>query len=116
MSLPEPSDSDLAIIEHIDRYRMSTLQIILRRVLPQSTPNATRKQLHRLTRQRWLARFSFLQQKSYYVLTRTACETLGISVRRSYPLKQSGLLHHYAVLIFCDRFEHQLIKRDEFSN
>lgn len=115
MSLPELLDRDRLLVDHIARYHLSTPEILAHRVLPGITANALKKILQRLVRSRWLRSLPLYQQRYYYILSRSACEQLNISVRRSLPLGHEGLVQHFALLTYCAHSDVKLLSAVEFS-
>lgn len=93
------SGRDHRVIDHVARYRVTTIPALLRAVLPGMSPNAVSKIANRLTIAGYLQKFTLLHPTRYFVLGDRAAAILGRSVRQL-PGSQS-LPTDYAVLAYA---------------
>ena len=89
------------IIEHVGRYRLTTLEVLGRVVLPGTSRNALSKVVNRLCVAGLLAKFPLIHPTHYFVLGQAAAHILGAGEHRSVPLGPQSLPIEYAVLIYA---------------
>jgi len=89
------------IIEHVGRYRLSTLEVLGRVVLPGTSRNALSKLVNRLCVAGLLAKYPLVHPAYYVVLGHSAAHMLGAGEHRTVPLGPQSLPIEYAVLVYA---------------
>src|SRR5215210_2324181 len=100
--LSKLTDRDGEIIEHVRRYRLTTIQV-LKHVLFSEAADLTPvvKVVGRLKLGGWLREARLYDRHKYYLLTSRAARHLGEDEGISKPFKHQGLTNAYGVLWFC---------------
>lgn len=92
---------DRQIIEHIRRYRLTTLEVLERVVLPSTSRNSLSKITNRLCVAGLLQKYTLVHPTKYFVLGQISAHTIGIGEHRVAPLGPQSLPIEYAVLIYA---------------
>ena len=95
------SQSERQVLAHVERYRMTTNEILKARCFPELTSNAISKITAKLCRLGYLERHPLFGGQDYFLLSRKATNLLGVSPRRSEPLGPQALPLHYGVSLYC---------------
>lgn len=90
---------DRQILEHVARYRMTTIQALRHAVAPGISLNAVGKVANRLCSVNLLAKYPLAHPTQYFVLGSLGAKLLGIGVHRTTPLGPQSLPLEYAVLL-----------------
>ena len=90
-----------AILEHVARHRITTLQVLRRALFAHQSVNAVVKVVSRICRDGLLQRIPLLHRHCYYALTANAARALGVSHKRTGPLGVQALPTEYAALHFA---------------
>ena len=96
-----PTDRDRLILEHVARYRLTTLEAIQRVVLPGLSRNAVNKIANRLCNVGLLRKHTLLYPTNYFVLGELSVRSLGIGAHRATPLGPQSLPQEFALLSFA---------------
>ena len=105
-----PSDRDRLILEHVTRYRLTTLEAIRRVVLRGLSRNAVSKIVNRLCDAGLLRKLPLLYPMNYFVLGALAVRSFGIGVHRAEPLGPQSLPQEFALLAFATLGTHQHLR------
>lgn len=92
---------DRKIVEHVLRYRLTTVEVLRRVVLPGLSPNALSKIAGRLCDAGYLRKYTLLHPKRYFILSETGANAMGVGNHRATPLGPQSLPQEYAVLIYA---------------
>ncbi len=92
---------DRKIIEHVIRYRLTTVKVLSRAVMPGLSPNAVSKVVNRLCDTGYLQKFTLLHPTKYFVLSEAGVNSFGIDTSRCDPLGPQSLPMEYAVLVYA---------------
>ena len=103
-------ERDLAIIEHVQRYRMTTNQVLHHLLFPTQSMNAVTKVTARLCDQEWLTRYPLLPPETYFTIGPTSVRQLGLHSRLTASLGPQALPIHYAVLIYAALGQQRCVK------
>ena len=96
-----PSDRDRLILEHVARYRLTTLEAIQRVVLLGLSRNAVSKIVNRLCDAGLLQKHTLQYPTNYFLLGELAVRNFGLGSHRATPLGPQSLPHEFAVLAFA---------------
>ena len=105
-----PNERDRAILDHVTRYRLTTLDAIRRVVLPGLSRNAVGKIANRLCDAGLLRKHRLLYPMNYFVLGELAVRSLGIGIHRAKPLGSQSLPQEFALLAFATLGTHQHLR------
>ena len=105
-----PNERDRLILDHVTRYRLTTLDAIGRVVLPGLSRNAVSKIANRLCDAGLLRKFRLLYPMNYFVLGELAVRSLGIGIHRAKPLGSQSLPQEFALLAFATLGTHQHLR------
>ena len=105
-----PSDRDQLILNHVARYRMTTLDSIRRVVLPGISKNAASKIANRLCDGGLLQKHKLLYPMNYFVLGELAVRRFGIGIHRAEALGSQSLPQEFALLAFATLGMHQHLR------
>ena len=105
-----PSDRDRQILDHVARYRLTTLEAIRRVVLRGLSRNAVSKIANRLCDVGMLRKHTLLYPMNYFVLGELAVRSLGIGIHRAKPLGPQSLPQEFALLAFATLGAHQHLR------
>lgn len=105
-----PNDRDRLILEHVARYRMTTLEAIQRVVLRGLSRNAVKKLANRLCDAGLLQKHTLLYPVKYFVLGELAVRNFGIGIHRAESLGPQSLQQEYAMLAFATLGTHQHLR------
>ena len=105
-----PTDRDRLILEHVARYRLTTLEAIQRVVLRGLSRNAVNKIANRLCDVGLLGKHTLLYPMNYFVLGELAVRSLGIGMHRAKPLGSQSLPQEFAMLAFATLGAHQHLR------
>lgn len=94
------SENQLALLEHVGQYRLTTIDAVHRLLYSQQTREAARVALYRLAEQDLLTRFE-IRNRSFYQLSRKGCAQIGAPKNASQPFATQALVERYAFLCFC---------------
>ena len=89
------------IVEHVARYRLTTVEVLCRIVLTGLSPNAVSKIANRLCNAGYLRKYTLLHPTRYYVIGEAGANLLGIGGHRAAPLGPQSLPIEYAVLVYA---------------
>ena len=92
---------DRKIVEHVLRYRLTTVEVLGHVVLPGLSPNALSKISSRLCDAGYLRKYTLLHPTHYFVLSETGANSLGVGNHRATPLGPQSLPLEYAVLVYA---------------
>jgi hypothetical protein len=95
------SSRDRQILEHVSRYRLTTIAALRRVLGADLSRKAASKIVGRLCDTGYLRAFTLIHPTRYYVLGTRAAKLLGISVQRSLPLGPQALPMEYAALAYA---------------
>ena len=95
------TDRDRLILEHVARYRLTTLAAIQRVVLPGMTRNAVDKIANRMCDAGLLRKHILLYPMKYFVLGDVSVRSLGLGAHRAAPLGSQSLPQEFALLAFA---------------
>jgi hypothetical protein len=95
------TERDLLILEHVARYRMTTLEAIQRVVLRGLSRNAVNKITNRLCSRGLLRKYTLLYPENYFVLSELSVRNFGLGIQRSTPLGPQSLPQEFAMLAFA---------------
>lgn len=93
------SQRDRRIIEHVGRYRLTTIDVLCRAVTPGVSAAALSKVVRRLCSQQMLTRHQLLHPTCYFVLGSAGASLLGMSKVRTRPLGPQSLPMEYGLLL-----------------
>lgn len=89
------------IIEHVSRYRLTTLEVLGSAVFPGMSRNALSKAAGRLCELKMLAKYPLLHPTNYFVLGQLGVHLLGAGEHRAAPLGPQSLPIEFAVLLYA---------------
>ena len=92
---------DHKILDHVMRYRLTTIEVLGRAVLPGLSPNAVLKVVNRLCRTGYLEKYTLLHPVKYFVLGDASVNSFGVDASRSNALGPQSLPMEYAVLLYA---------------
>ncbi|MFO0979117.1 MAG: hypothetical protein U0996_22090 [Planctomycetaceae bacterium] len=92
---------DQRILEHIARFRLSTVESIQAVLLRNLSLNAIRKIVRRLCADRLLQKFQLKHPREYLILGDRGARRLGLGQHRSAPLGPQALPLDYAILVYA---------------
>ena len=98
------TDRDRAILDHLARYRLTTIEALHRLFWePTTTANAVSQVLARLAAGGYVQRIeeSLSGSQNYYLLTAEAAREYGEDEDFARPPGTTSLIHHYLMLEFC---------------
>lgn len=94
---------DRAVLEHLARFRVSTLRVVHRLLFGGRTPSAAKKVLNRLERQGLLRSFRMNRQgQKCYQLSSAGAYRLGASDKLARPLRTQAFAKRLAVACFIN--------------
>ena len=96
-----PRDRDRLILEHVARYRLTTITAIQRVVLPGMSRNAIDKITNRLCDAGLLRKHILLYPMKYFVLGEVSVRNMGLGAHRATPLGSQSLPQEFALLAFA---------------
>ncbi|MBX3412769.1 MAG: hypothetical protein KF708_08780 [Pirellulales bacterium] len=109
------SDRDLAILEHVARYRLSTDDVLTELFFPDAkTMSAVQSVTARLTRQRWLSKSQPLPRRNVYTLG-PGYTRLNPKARIR-PFTEQSLPAAMAILYYCVRNGHKRLTMEELRS
>lgn len=95
------TDRGRKIVEHVARYRLTTVGVLRRVVTPGLSANAVSKLANRLCDAGYLRKYTLLHPTRYFVLGEAGANLLGIGGHRSSPLGPQSLPMEYAILVYA---------------
>lgn len=95
------SHRDRQIIEHVVRYRLTTIQVLCRAVLPNVSRGAVAKITGRLCDADYLQKYTLLHPTKYFVLGKAGAKLFGLDDQRAAPLGPQSLPIEYVLLIYA---------------
>ena len=95
------TDRGRKIVEHVARYRLTTVGVLRRVVTPGLSANAVSKLANRLCDASYLRKYTLLHPTRYFVLGEAGANLLGIGGHRSAPLGPQSLPIEYAILVYA---------------
>ena len=104
------AERDQLILEHVARYRMTTLEAIQRAVLTGLSRNAVNKIANRLCDAGSLRKHTLLYPMNYFVLGASSVRNLGLGTHRASPLGSQSLPQEFALLAFATLGPHQHLR------
>ena len=109
------SERDRRIVEHVARYRLTTVEVLRRTVIGGLSANAVSKVANRLCDSGLLQKFTLLHPTRYYLLGEAGAKALGVGLHRTAPLGPQSLPMEYAVLAYSTLSKHprQRLTSDE---
>lgn len=96
-----PTERDQLILEHVARYRLTTIKAIQRVVLPGMSRNAIDKITSRLCDAGLLRKHILLYPMKYFVLGEVSVRNMGLGAHRATPLGSQSLPQEFALLAFA---------------
>lgn len=105
MNSPKPTrrrclkSRDQAILEHVERYRLTTVVVLSRAVLPGISRNAIAKTANRLCKAGYLRKYPLLHPTKYFVLGKAGTRVRGLAGSGATPLGPQSLPQEYATLV-----------------
>lgn len=96
-----PTSRDQVILEHVARYRLTTLEVLGRTVLPGLSRNALNKITNRLCEAGLLQKYTLLHPVRYFVLGDWGARGLGFHEYRAHALGPQSLPQEFAILSFA---------------
>lgn len=112
----QPRDED--ILEHVRRYRITTLDVLHRELFTGKGRDAVTSTLRRLRSANLLTTEELKPPRyRYYRLTKEAARSFGLSVGFGMPLGEQALPSRYAMLCYCclGSERRQVLTADEFK-
>lgn len=95
-------ERDHSILEHIERYRMSTPGVLKAKVFKDLKPEAMKSCMRRLREAGYVATAPLSPPRHlYYHLANRGAHLLGVSTKHAKPLGEQALPTRLAVLSFC---------------
>jgi hypothetical protein len=101
LSAPTNNDRDIAIIEHVKRFRITTIEALRKLMFPSQGHAAVRKVTSRLCRHQRLNKYSLRHPRYYFTIGRRAALDLGVPLHRTQPVGPLSLPIEYAVLAYA---------------
>lgn len=98
---PHTDQPDRLILEHVARYRLTTLEALGRAVLAGLSRNALNKITTRLCTSGLLQKYTLLHPVRYFVLGDWGARGMGFREYRAHPLGPQSLPQEFAVLAFA---------------
>jgi hypothetical protein len=95
------ADRDRKVIDHVARYRLTTIPALTKTVLHGLSANAAAKIANRLTSAGYLQKFTLLHPARYFVLGNKAAAMLGRSGRQGMAPGSQSLPTDYALLAYA---------------
>lgn len=92
---------DRALLAHVARYRLTTVEVLQRLLLPGVSRNGVGKVLGRLCEAGMLRKYPLLHPALYYVLGDGGAQALGLGAHRGEPLGPQSLPMEYGVLLYA---------------
>jgi hypothetical protein len=96
-----PTARDRKIIQHVDRYRLTTIEVLSRVVVPGLSSNALSKIANRLCDAGYLRKYTLLHPTRYFVLGEAGANLLGSGNHRVAPLGPQSLPTECGVLFYA---------------
>lgn len=100
---PRLQDRDYELLEHVDRYHLSTPEILHRLFFADSDRNAVTKVTSRLCADEFLCSHPLYGSNVYFTLGRRGAKSFGLAARRVGAIKPQPLYRDFGVLYFCCR-------------
>lgn len=95
-------ERDKAILEHIQRYRMTTTDVLHSQFFPDNGEDAVHSTLRRLRGAEYVSSADLAPPKrKYYHLTPRGARLLGLPASYGRPLGEQALPIRFATLLFC---------------
>lgn len=95
------SNRDRLILEHVARYRLTTLEALGRVVLPELSNNALSKITGRLCKLGFLKKYTLVHPQKYIILGERGVRCLGVGAHRAKALGSQSLPNEFALLAFA---------------
>jgi len=92
---------ELEVIDHVARYRLTTVSVLCRTHLSGVSRGAVGKVVSRLCSADYLQSYPLFHPTRYYVLGTQGTKSLGLAVHRSLPLGPQSLPMEYAALLYA---------------
>ena len=92
---------DRQIVDHVGRYRLTTVEVLRHAVLTGLSRNAVTKLVNRLCDADYLQKYTLLHPTQYFVLGAAGANLLGLGLHRAAPLGPQSLPMEYAVLLYA---------------
>jgi hypothetical protein len=92
---------DRDILEHVARYRLTTIEVLRRTHLRDQSPGAARKVIARLSVSNYLQAHPLVHPSRYYVLGTAGAKALGLASHRTLPLGPQSLPTEFAALAYA---------------
>lgn len=110
-------ERDHTILEHIDRYRMTTTDVLHSLFFDGKAKDAVRSTLRRLQGAEYISSASLAPpRRCYYHLASRGARLLGVSQSHADALGEQALPTRYAVLSFCcSGKERKVLRTGEFA-
>jgi hypothetical protein len=108
---------DRNIIEHVARYRLTTIDALRQTLLRGHSAGAARKIVARLSASDYLHAYPLVHPSRYYVLGTAGARSLGIAMHRTLPLGPQSLPTEFATLAYATLGPHprKRLQRTEVS-
>lgn len=97
---------DRQIVDHVGRYRLSTVEVLSPVVLAGLSRNAVTKLVNRLCDGDYLQKYTLLHPTQYFVLGAAGANLLGLGLHRTAPLGPQSLPTEYGLLIYATLAKH----------
>jgi len=95
------TEKQLAVLRHIQTFRMTTPPVVKALFFPDEGPDAVKSFLRRLREAGLIDSAPLFEKYRYYHLAKPAASFLGEDPRKCSHLPPSSLLDHYGMLLFC---------------
>ncbi len=95
------SPRDRQILEHVHRYRLTTVAVLRHHLLSGLSANAAAKITRRLCRTNYLRSFALCHPTRYFVIGEAGAQVMGVSRHRVDPLGPQSLPQEYGTLIYA---------------
>lgn len=92
---------DQQILDHVTRFRLTTLESLQKAVLPELSRNALNKITNRLCARGLLRKYTLVHPTKYFMLGASAARALGVGSQRTAALGPQSLPQEFALLAFA---------------
>lgn len=111
----DPTPRDLQILQHVARYRLTTIDVIHKRFCPEITRNAVTKITARLVACGWLKVATLPGVGNYYIVSSEGAARTNAPRRAREDFSEQAFPSAYGVLLFCLKFGVERLTPDEFE-
>lgn len=100
-SIRRISARNRCVLDHVARYRLTTVEALGRVVMPGLSANTISKSVNRICDSGLLKKLTLIHPMRYYILSEAGAKTLGVGIHRCIPLGPQSLPMEYAVLAYA---------------